>query len=301
MTSANPTETEDPARPDEAALDAAVAQAERRLARHELPRPTALFLMATGAGILPTRLERAGRLPLERVDGVPRLWREGLLHYGELNGLACWILEDGQVESDAGDPAWARAFPVWLAAAAGASVMIHTSAGHALDATESGLGALPVGSLALLSDHLNLSGATPLEALGESRLGPMFPDLSLLHDDPLRARALATAVRLGLQAVPSIAACTAFPALDTPAERRFYARAGANVAVQGLADPLLAAAHAGLGALAAVVVVAEGDEPVDVAHVAAVAREIAPALDDLLFELSGDVRGELRSVLDAEA
>ena len=39
----------------------------------------------------------------------------------------------------------------------------------------------------------------------------------------------------------------------------------------------------------------------EVADVAAVARELAPALDDLLFELSGDVRGELRSVLDAEA
>ena len=283
------------------ALDEAAYAAAAALARSGAAEPTALVLVATGIGMLPGRLRGGGRLPLERAEGVPPAWRGALLHHGELNGLAVWLLEDASLEAREDEPAWSAGFPIWMAAAAGASSLVHVSAASALPAEDGGGPLMPIDALALVRDHLNLSGATPLIGLGESRLGPLFPDVSALHDSELRRSALAICERLGLHGVEALAACTAGPALETPAERRWYARAGAQVSVQRLAAPLLAAAHAGLGVLAVSVVTSDGDAPLDMAQIAAAARELAPAIDDLLWELSAEVQRRARLDLERDA
>lgn len=277
---------------DRSAFDEVVFGAAGKLRERGAIAPRALFLLGTGVGVQPGRLEAGGRLPLEGAEGVPHAWREAVLHHGTFHGLPAWLLEDAPGAPEVGDEPWAEPFPVWLAAAAGASTLIHTSAGCALEA---GAGAPVVGSLALLSDHVNLSGSSPLVGLGDTRLGPLFPDQTQLHDHRLRATGLRLCERLGIAGVEAIAACAPGPALETPAERRWFARAGAQVSAQRLAPTLLAAAHAGLGTLAVVLVVSEGDGAVDIARVSAVATEMAPALDDFLWELAGDVQ---RSALD---
>lgn len=278
-------------------LDSAVERARAALATRDLPAPEALFWPAIGSGILPGRIARGGKLPLARVDGVPRPWRDALLTWGDFHGLAVWMIDDAPSEAEDGEPGWMRSFPVWLAAAQGATALIHASAGVALEREGR---ALPVGSLALFVDHVNLSGGSPLVALGESRLGPMFPDQTRVHDPHLRRAALAAAEKLGLVAAEAVVACTAGPTLDTPAERRFFARAGADVAVPDLAGPLIAAAHAGLGTLGVAVIVAREQDDVDVARIAAVCQAVAPALDDLFWQLAADVQKEIRARLDED-
>jgi purine-nucleoside phosphorylase len=278
---------------DERVFAAAAALAERGVSA-----PHALFFLGTGAGVLPGRLEEARRLPLSLAPGVPAAWGEALLHYGELNSLPVWVIEDAPADADDGEPAWAAAFPVWLAAAAGAVSLIHTAAGSALDL---GADSLALGTLALVSDHLNLSGATPLIGLGKTRLGPMFPDQTMLHDQRLRAQALALCRRLGLAAREVVAVGTLGPAIETPAERRWFARAGGAVSVQRLATTLLAAAHAGLGALCVVAVTHAGDGPVDIGQAASISAELAPALDDLLVELARHAVAEAVADLERES
>jgi purine-nucleoside phosphorylase len=275
-------------------LDECVERARASLAQRGAARPSALFLLGTGAGALPGRLARAGRVPLSKLDGAPRVWGDVLVHWGELDGLGVWLLEDAALEPESAEPAWTAAFPVWLAAAAGASTLVLTSAGAALDGDE----APPLGALALVRDHLNLSGGSPLAGLRESRLGPLFPDQTQLHDAALRRAALARCKSLGLEAREVVAACTLGPSLETPAERAFFARAGAQVSAQRLATPLIAAAHAGLGALAIVVVTHAGAGAVDVGRIAAASRALAPALDDLLAALAADVQRAARAALE---
>ena len=284
-----------PARDREASFDDRVFEACAALTERGALAPHALFFLGTGAGVLPGRLEAAGRLPLAVADSTPAAWRETLLHFGHLGGLPVWLIEDAPLDTDGTEPAWERAFPVWLAAAAGAVTLVHTSAGSALD---TGAASLPVGTLALVSDHLNLSGSTPLVGLGNSRLGPMFPDQTLLHDRALRTSARGVCERLGLSAREVVAAGTVGPSLETPAERRWFTRAGAEVSVQRLATTLIAAAHAGLGTLAVVLVTHSGDGPIDIARVAATSTELAPALDDLLWELARSVEAEATAELE---
>jgi purine-nucleoside phosphorylase len=278
-----------------APLDAAVFQAQAALEAKGVAAPVALFFSATGLGILPARLEGGRRVPLDGIPGVPAIWRASVLHWGTFNGLSAWMLEDAPADDHAPGAPWEEAFPVWLAAAAGASALVHTSAGHGLTPD------FAVGTLTLVTDHVNLSGSSVLLALGESRLGPIFPDQTQVHDRHLRRAAASSAARLGLLSSEAVAACTLGPAVDTPAERRWFAAAGAQVAVQRLAAPVLAAAHAGLGALCVVVVTDAGEGPLDIAKLAATAGRIAPALDDFLWTLAGDVQREAAARLEAEA
>lgn len=272
---------------DEHPLDVSVRTTLAGLAG--VAEPRALFLLGTGAGLLPMRLKNMTRTGLSAVPGVPEAWRGVDLHAGTLDGLDCWILEDAPGPQDRGalpaadEPAWVRGFPCWLAAEAGAAVLVHASAGASL------VERIPPASLALLSDHVNLSGRTPLLGLSASKLGPLFPDLTRLHHAELRARALAIAGGIGLAAHEAVAAASPGPALETPAERRFFARAGADVVVQGLEGPLLAGAHAGLAVLAIVCVTDRGEGEVDLAQIVAAAERIAPGLEDLLVRLAPEI------------
>jgi purine nucleoside phosphorylase len=86
-----------------------------------------------------------------------------------------------------------------------------------------------------------------------------------------------------------VAACTLGPALETPAERRFLrAHRRRGVSAQGLADVLIASAHAGLGGLTIVVVTHQGEGEIDIAKIAARSEALAPALDDLLVRLASE-------------
>ncbi len=268
-------------------LDDSIYAASKELEGRGAPAPDVLFLLGTGVGLLPSSFDASWRLPLERVAGVPPIWRSSHLLAAESGGMSFWFIEDapGENPRGGGHPAeepWARAFPVWLAACSGATVCVLTAAGSALP-DESG--ATAEGKLALIRDHINFSGTTPLRGLGESRLGPLFPDQTQVHDAALRGAGLAHAERLGLPVVEGVVACTTGPALETPAERTFYARAGASVAVQDLAGPLIAMSHAGLACLAIVAVLDSGED-VDVAAMVAGADRLAPALDELLNVLT---------------
>ncbi len=275
-------------------LDTGVFQAQAALETKGVSAPTALVFAATGLGLLPARLEGGRRIPLANIPGVPDCWKESVLHWGTFNGLAVWMISDEPADLAPGAPPWAEAFPIWLSAAAGASALIHISAGHGLG----GEGGAALGTFALLSDHVNLSGASVLVSLGESRLGPIFPDQSQVHDVHLRRAARAAAARLGIVAKECVAACTLGPSIDTPAERRWFESCGAHVAVQRLASPILAAAHAGLGSLCVVAVTDDGEGPMDIARVAATAGRMAPAIDDFLWTLAADVQLEAHSRLE---
>ncbi len=273
-------------------LDEAVSRAQAVLRRRGVPLPAALLHLATGVGVLAGRLKAAGRLPFSSVEACPRAWRESLLHWGELEGVPVWLLEAAPLEPEESDAAWEQCFPIWLAAASGASTLLYVTAGAALDAS------IRAGTLALLGDHINFSGSTPLLGLGASKLGAQFPDQTRVHDVELRRAALTLAGELGLAAREVVAAGTLGPTLETPAERRWLARAGAEVSAQGLAAPLIAAAHAGLGGLTIVVVVQQADEALDIAKIAARSEALAPALDDLLTRLSAEVQRRARAELE---
>lgn len=281
---------------DPARLDDCVEAAADRLRALDVPAPQVLLLLGTGLGTLPGALAGQRRTALAGVPGVPPIWSEAVVVSGRLNGVPAWLVEDapGDLEfGEGGGPAsspWERAFPVWLAAAAGAHLCVLTAAGGSLADD------LAPGALAVASDHLNLSGTTPLAGLGETRLGPLFPDQSFLHHRGLRAIALDRARSRGIPLSERVVACVGGPALTTPAERRWYRTAGGELFVQGFAGPLLACAHAGLATLALVAITDAGDEPLRMAELVERAERCAPALEDLVLAMTDDLSAVAREM-----
>jgi purine-nucleoside phosphorylase len=276
------------------ALDESVYSASKELRGRGAPDPDVLMLMGTGVGLLPRGYRPIWRSPLEQIAGVPRAWRGKTLICAEHGHATFWFVEDAPSESEfpssgatARDGApWVPAFPTWLAACSGATLCLHTAAGSWLGAHSGGVAS---GKLGLVEDHINLSGRTPLLGLGESRLGPLFPDQSLLHHAGLRRLAKLHAERLGLPVIEGVAACIAGPAIETPAERAYYGKTGASFAVQGLANPLISMSHAGLACLAIVALISDDAQAADIGGLVERAEELAPALDELLGALATEL------------
>jgi len=287
----------------ECMLDAGVESALSALESRAFTTPAVLLFLGTGLGALPTRLAKSRALRLGDLPGVPGEWSGVTLHAGEWQGGPVWLIEDapGSAEQgnqiDGGRPAWVAGFPLWLAAAAGASLLVHTSAGAALrDAKD----APPAGSIALVRDHINLSGSSPLVGLAHSRLGPLFPDQTRLFPPQLLRLARQEAARLSIPVHEAIAACVAGPALETPAERRFWARAGAQVSVQGLVGVAHACAHSGLLMLEMVAVTDAGEGVHDMAGMVQRANELGPRIEDLLVALMPRLHAEAAQAGRAE-
>lgn len=276
------------------ALERCVTDLAAALAERGVPGPGALWFLATGTDFLRGRLRNERQIELGELEGCPAAWSDARLLCGHEGGEVFWVLEDRNDEPgfwDATRP-WLGGLPVWLAARAGARFCVHASAGCWLSdqADEP--------SLLLATDHLNLSACNPLAGLGESRLGPLFPNLSRLHDADLRTAARHCAAGIQLQVREGLVACGAGPALETPAERRTQAAHGALVAVQGLAVPLLACAHAGLATLAVVsplATAAEERDGIDLVQITARSTVRVQDLERLLEALLPAVARHLQA------
>ena len=282
-------------------LDDAVEALRTSLVALELPPPDVLVSSATGAPGWLQDLEDQREDRLADLGPTPDAWADRVLTRGTLAGLQLWALEDRAVEprQDAGEPAWVPGFGLWLARRMGAWLCVHTSAGSATLRDEA---AFSASSFAVLTDHVDVSGRTPLLGLGESRLGPLFPDQSRVHHAELGRDALRQAAELGLDARGAVAACLAGPALETPAERRMLARLGTDVAVQGLAPTLIASAHAGLPCVALVAVAVGAEETsTELAELVARAQEQAPRLDAWVRALLPCIAERRASLLEESA
>ncbi len=106
----------------------------------------------------------AGRLLLGHLEGVPVACLQGRLHMYE--GLeAVTVIE-----------------PALLMGRLGARALVLTNASGGVDPT------FDAGTLMLLTDHLNLTGRSPLVGPNDDALGPRFLDLTAIYDPELRAR-----------------------------------------------------------------------------------------------------------------
>ena len=110
---------------------------------------------------------------------------------------------------------------------------------------------LAVGQIVAVSDHLNLTGASPLRGLpADHRVGSPFVDLVDAWSPDLRA--LAAEVAPGL--TEGVYAQVPGPQLETPAEIRLLASLGADLVGMSMVPEVVATRHLGARALGLAVV-----------------------------------------------
>lgn len=106
------------------------------------------------------------------------------------------------------------------------------------------------GDLVLVTDHLNLSGLSPLAGPNDPRLGPRFPDMSDVYTAELREVAHTAAREAGVALGEGVYAWFQGPMYETPAEVQMAKRLGADLVGMSTAPEATAARHQGANVVA---------------------------------------------------
>jgi purine-nucleoside phosphorylase len=106
-----------------------------------------------------------------------------------------------------------------------------------------------VGDLMLITDHINISGRSPLTGPNVENWGPRFPDISKVWSPELRSVFHAVADSRDVTLRQGIYACMSGPQYETPAEVRMLRILGADAVGMSTVPEAIIAAHAGVPAL----------------------------------------------------
>lgn len=170
---------------------------------------------------LPTVTGHGGKLVSASLGDVNVLVYAGRVHYYE------------------GRPVSDLVFGARLAVVNGCHTVILTNAAG-------GCGdGLEAGDLVLLSDHINLTGQSPLIGPNDERMGPRFPDMSTVYPAELRARAQSAAEAVGTSLKEGVYAWFTGPNYETPAEVQMARRMGADLVGMSTVPEAIAVRHMG--------------------------------------------------------
>lgn len=208
---------------------------------------TVAVVLGSGLGGVADRLQNARSVPYASLPGFPETTvagHPGRLVSGTVSAGHSALLLCGRVHGYEGYPPCEVGFGVRVVAALGVRTLIVTNASGAVDAT------LAPGEIVAISDHINLTGVSPLTGPNDERLGPRFVDMTDAYDPRLRAVAGAAAPKvLGKPLREAIYAGMAGPAYETPAEVRLLRTLGAGLVGMSTVHEVITARHAGVSVL----------------------------------------------------
>jgi purine-nucleoside phosphorylase len=209
-------------------------------------QPAAAVVLGSGLGGVADQLADARSVPYASLPGFPETTvagHPGRLVAGNIGGKTAVML-CGRVHGYEGYPASEVGFGVRVVAALGVRTLIVTNASGAVDPIFS------PGEIVAISDHINLTSASPLTGPNDERLGPRFVDMTDAYDPGLRASAIDVAeTAVGRRLRSAIYAGMAGPAYETPAEVRLLRTLGAGLVGMSTVHEVITARHAGLAVL----------------------------------------------------
>ena len=206
--------------------------------------PDLALVLGSGLGALADEVEDAVIIPTGEVPHYPASTVEGhagRLVLGTLEGRPVLVVQ-GRVHLYEGHEPRAVTFPVRLAHALGAKGLFLTNAAGGMNPS------FVPGTLMLITDHINLaftSAPSGKMASGEHR----FPDMSNPYDAEWRKQAGNIALTHGVPYREGVYVWTAGPSYETPAEIRFFQRAGADAVGMSTVPEAIQAAALGMPVL----------------------------------------------------
>jgi len=231
-------------------------------------RPDVGVVLGSGLGAFAERLENATAIPYADIMGFPVsrvAGHAGKLVVGELHGphgTAVVAAMQGRVHLYEGWSPDDVTFGVRVLGGLGVRALLLTNAAGGIDP------ALAPGDLVRITDHLNLTGQSPLIGENDERLGPRFPDMSAAWDPGLGALLDASAAAVGVKLGRGVYAGLLGPSYETPAEVRMLRTLGADLVGMSTVVEAIAARHAGLkiAGLSVVSNLAAGLAPTRLSH-----------------------------------
>ncbi len=256
--------------------------AARLLRARAAEEPRVALVLGSGLGAFADELEDAQAVPYSEVPGFARSTVEGhagRLVMGRVGGVHVAAMQ-GRFHFYEGYTLEEVTFPVRVLSLLGAGALILTNAGGGLN------NSLKQGSLMLISDHLNLLGASPLRGPNDARFGPRFPDMTEVYDRAYQEIAIAEAHALEIELRRGVYAALSGPTYETPAEIRMLRALGADAVGMSTVPEAIVARHAGLKVLgiSCITNLAAGvlDRPIDHAEVIETGERVRETFSALL-------------------
>ena len=203
-------------------------------------------VLGSGLSSVADRADQPAVAPYASLPGFPKptvAGHPGRVMVGTIDGRKVLFL-CGRIHGYEGYEASEVGFGVRVAATLGARTLIVTNASGGIDAD------LKPGEIVAISDHLNLTGQSPLTGPNDERIGPRFVDMTYAYARELRA--LATTVAPAILGYPlreAVYAGMAGPSYETPAEVRMLRVLGAGLVGMSTVHEVITARHAGLDVL----------------------------------------------------
>ncbi len=184
---------------------------------------TALIL-GSGLGALADELENATAISYQDIPGFARSTVEGhagRLVLGNLESVPVAVMQ-GRFHFYEGYALEDVTFPVRVLGLLGIKNLVLTNAAGGLN------NGFAQGSLMLISDHINLMGASPLRGANDERFGARFPDMTEVYDHDFQEIAVHEAREIELELKRGVYVALSGPSYETPAEIRMLRASGAD-------------------------------------------------------------------------
>ena len=244
-------------------------------------RPQVALVLGSGLGDFADTLEDSVRIPYAQIPNFPQPTVEGhtgAFVFGRKQGKTVVALQ-GRLHFYEGFTQQELTLPIRVLAAMGVETLVLTNAAGGVN-----LGYKP-GTLMLLSDHINFSGANPLVGPNLATFGPRFPDMSDLYTASLRKAIKEKAAQVGIPLEEGVYLMYSGPNYETPAEIRAFRTLGADAVGMSTVPEALVAGHSGLQVVgvSCITNMAAGVLPVKLNHAEVV--ETAAKVHDLFHKL----------------
>lgn len=167
----------------------------------------------------------------------------GNLHLGKLGGKRVMMMQ-GRFHRYEGYSLQQVTYPVRIMKALGCSRLIVMNAVGSMNPL------IPVGSLVLVTDHINFMGDNPLIGANDDEQGPRFPDMSEPYNRGMIAIGEQVALERRLAVRKGVLVSVTGPNLETAAEYRAFRRMGADCVTMSTVPEIIVARHVGLTAMA---------------------------------------------------
>ncbi|MFW6334759.1 MAG: purine-nucleoside phosphorylase [Desulfosalsimonas sp.] len=259
-----------------------VARAAEYLEERISGRPEIGVMTGTGLGGAAGCAEAESRIPYSEIPEFPVSTvrsHAGRLMFTKISGKRAMVMQ-GRFHLYEGYHPRTVTLPVRVMQALGVDTLIVTNAAGGLSPD------FMPGNIMAITDHINLTGETPLAGPNHERWGPRFPDMSAVYSRKLIDYASKAGQKAGIELKRGVYMGLKGPSLETPAETRFIRQAGADAVGLSTIQEVIAAVHAGMDILGLSVITNVNDpdrqEPATVEQIIEVAERSAPFLEKII-------------------
>lgn len=219
-----------------------VEEAQKFIEKRSAIRPEVAVILGSGLGEVANCVKEAEIIPYEEIPYWPRSTapgHAGRLVLGRLGGRQVAVMQ-GRVHYYEGYTMQEVIFPTRVLASLGVKALVATNASGGVNMD------FRPGTIAAITDHINLMGVNPLAGVNNDKWGARFPDMSEPYDREF-IRDLERAARVEkLDLKQGVYMAMSGPSFETPAEVRMARMLGADMVGMSTVPEVLAANHMGV-------------------------------------------------------